>query len=210
MVSYPGHHNFYEGARQVRKLLIMVGLITTFAICGFAQDVPKAEIFGGYSYFSADIRETVPFQTNPTDRISLNGWNASLTGYMSRFFGVTADFGGHYGSPEVSGSTLDTKIHTFMFGPQIAVRSERASVFGHALFGGARIKADNPIIGNAVQDTGFAWGVGGGIDLGLSHNFAIRPAQFDYIWTKAKPTGLPDPDQAQNNFRYSAGIVLRF
>jgi opacity protein-like surface antigen len=194
----------------VRKLLIFGVLIAVFTVSAIAQDVPKAEIFGGYSYFSADIRETVPFQSNPSDRISLNGWNASLTGYMNRFFGVTADFGGHYGSPEVSGSTLDTKIHTFMFGPQIALRSERANVFAHALFGGAKVKADNPIIGNVVDDTGFAWGVGGGLDFGLSKNFAVRPAQFDYIWTKAKPTGLPDPDQAQNNFRYSAGVVLRF
>ena len=195
---------------QVRKFLIFGALVAAMAVCSFAQDVPKAEIFGGYSYFSADIRETVPFQTNPKDRISLNGWNAALTGYMNRFFGITADFGGNYGSPEISGSTLDTSIHTYMFGPQIAFRSERASVFGRALFGGAKVKADNPIIGNVVEDNGFAWGVGGGIDFGLSKNFAIRPAQFDYIWTKAKPTGLPDPDQAQNNYRYSAGVVLRF
>ena len=122
----------------------------------------------------------------------------------------TADFSGHYGSPEISGSTLDTKIYNFMFGPQLAFRSERASVFGRALFGGSKAKADNPIIGNVVDDTSFAWGVGGGIDFGISPNFAIRPAQFDYIWSKVKPTGLPDPDQAQNNFRYSAGVVLRF
>jgi opacity protein-like surface antigen len=194
----------------VRKLTMVGLLLAAFAASAYAQDVPKAEIFGGYSYFSADIRETVPFQSNPTERISLNGWNASLTGYFNQFFGITADFGGHYGTPEISGSTLDTSIYTYMFGPQIALRSERASVFGHALFGGAKVKGDNPLIGNAVDDNGFAWGVGGGLDFGLSPNFAIRPAQFDYIWTKAKPTGIPDPDQAQNNFRYSAGIVLRF
>jgi opacity protein-like surface antigen len=194
----------------VRKYLLFGALVSVLAVCSFAQDVPKAEIFGGYSYLNADIRETVPFQTNPKDRISLNGWNAALTGYMNRYFGITADFSGHYGSPEISGSTLDTKIYNFMFGPQLAFRSERATIFGRALFGGSQVKADNPIIGNVVDDTSFAWGVGGGIDFGISPTFAIRPAQFDYIWSKVKPTGLPDPDQAQNNFRYSAGVVLRF
>jgi opacity protein-like surface antigen len=194
----------------MRKLMLFSVLLAVLSSSMFAQDVPKAEIFGGYSYFSADIRETVPFQPFPTERISLNGWNAEVTGYMNKFFGVTADISGHYGNPEVSNSTFDTRVHNFLFGPQIAFRSERATVFGRALFGTAKVKIDNPLIGNVVDDTGFAWAVGGGFDLGVSRNFAIRPVQFDYIRTKAKPSGVPDPDVAQNNFRYSAGIVVRF
>lgn len=193
----------------MRKLFGVSLVVLAFAVAGMAQDVPRAEIFGGYSYFSADIRETQPLSNSTEDRISLHGWNAAVTGYANNWFGVTADVSGHYGSPEVGGANLDTSVHNFLFGPQVAFRSERASIFGRALFGGAKVKADVPGFGSVLDDTTFAWAVGGGVDIGV-RNFALRLAQVDYIWTKARVTGLPDPDEAQNNFRYSAGIVLRF
>jgi hypothetical protein len=47
---------------------------------------------------------------------------------------------------------------------------------------------------------------GGGIDVKISKHFAIRPAQAEYFLTKI-PDGL---NNRQNNFRFGAGIMLRF
>lgn len=47
---------------------------------GVAQAAPRAEIFGGYQY--------THFDGGP----NANGWNASLTGNVNSWFGITADF----------------------------------------------------------------------------------------------------------------------
>jgi opacity protein-like surface antigen len=196
----------------VRKFVLCAVATLAFAMTAFAQDVPKGEIFGGYSYYNADISNTQAISGDTKSRINLNGWNGELTGYFNNFFGITADISGHYGSPTVGSASLDTKVYNFLFGPQVAFRSERATVFGRALFGAAKTKADVPNFGNVYDDTSFAWGFGGGIDIGMGRNFAIRPAQFDYIRTNTSLNssfGL-NTDNGQNNFRYSAGIVFRF
>jgi opacity protein-like surface antigen len=64
--------------------------------------------------------------------------------------------------------------------------------------------------------TAFAMAFGGGLDIGLSDRFAIRPAQVDYLYTRfnavdALTTGLANTSTGhQNSFRYSGGIVIRF
>jgi hypothetical protein len=47
---------------------------------------------------------------------------------------------------------------------------------------------------------------GGGIGVKISKHFSIRPVQAEYFLTKI-PDGL---NNRQNNFRFGAGIVLRF
>ena len=49
----------------------------------FAQ-VPKANIFIGYSYVSADL-------PNRSGRQNLNGWEGSLEGKVLPFLGIVAD-----------------------------------------------------------------------------------------------------------------------
>jgi hypothetical protein len=46
---------------------------------------------------------------------------------------------------------------------------------------------------------------GGGVDVGVSKHFAIRPAQAEYLLTKFADGN----NDRQNNFRFGAGIVLR-
>ncbi len=182
----------------MRKLIVLALLVLAFSFSAVAQDLPKAEVFGGYSYYRADLGTT----GTPTNHINLNGWNAALTGYFSKMLGVTADFSGHYGKPDVGGFKVDTKVHNFMFGPTLAARSDKATVFAHALFGGQKFSATT--LGSSVlSDTSFAMAFGGGLDFNVGKNFAVRPAQVDYIYSKHN-------SEKQNNFRYSAGVVLKF
>lgn len=201
----------------MRKLLVVLVVTLAFGMTAFAQDAPRFEVFGGYQYTNLDVDElnqaAQDFLGTTVDktRFNLNGWNAAATAYFSDNFGITADFSGAYGSPDVTfagigTANLDSTFHTYMFGPTIRVPGERSTVFARALFGGAKGKFEDPSgAGLAADDSGFAMALGGGFDVNMNPNFAIRVAQFDYLYTK-----LFDTDDHQNNFRYSGGVVFRF
>ena len=71
----------------MRKILLGSIFILVVPFAALAQPkYPAAEVFGGYSYLRA----------HPED-INLNGWNASVTGNVTDWFGVEGDFSGHYG-----------------------------------------------------------------------------------------------------------------
>jgi len=187
----------------MRKILLSFSLLLLVPLAAMAQpEYPKAEIFGGYSFFRA----------NP-DGINLHGWNASVTGNITHWFGVEGDFSGHYGSPNVFGFTVpyvDVNSHTFMAGPKLTYRAESVAPFAHFLIGAAR--ASTGAFGASVADTALAAVVGGGIDIRLNDSLSIRAIQADYLMTRFK-TGpqifFSGFDERQNNFRLSAGIVIK-
>ena len=150
-----------------------------------AQDFPKAEIFGGY-------------QLSRQNSTSLNGWNASLTGNYNRWFGLTGDFSGAYKS-----GPIDFKSYTFTFGPTVAARNnETFTPFAHALFGGFH-QVDEVNGTNLGSVTGFAFIMGGGVDVKITPHIAARVGQFDWM-------SFHSSDASSNSFRYSGGLVLRF
>jgi hypothetical protein len=150
------------------------------------QEFPRAEVFGGYSYFRANPEE-----------INLNGWNASITGNLTDYFGIEADFSGHYKSLS---RNVDINSHTFMAGPKLAYRMEGIVPFAHFLIGASRSGTNS--FGFGFSDYALASAIGGGVDLKINKRFAIRAAQADYLMTRFN-------DERQNNFRFSAGIVIR-
>lgn len=217
----------------MRKLFVVTMIVLAFCAMGMAQDLPKAEVFGGYSFYRADIHELKDAGGLDKSGLNLNGWNAAVTGFMTKNFGITADFSGNYGKPTISvtdaglvtSTKLDTKIHNFLFGPTLAYRTDRGSAFVHGLFGGTKVRMSVPagFVGttgsnfNVVNNTAFAWALGGGLDINAGKNFAIRVGQFDWINSKVDTTnefqaaaGLGKVNDRQNNIRFSAGIVLKF
>lgn len=191
----------------MRRLLFAAVVMLFACLTVTAQDYPKAEVFGGYSYFRAD------------DGGNLHGWNASVAGNVNKWFGIKADFSGHYGQDFVDVSSpagvvsveADQNIHNFLFGPQFTYREHRTlEGFAHALFGGSRAHADVsvniPGVSTQVDssDTAFAAAVGGGLDAKFhKSHLAWRVFQADYVLTRFG-------DSTQHNFRLSTGIVLRF
>ena len=169
----------------MRKLLTVTVLVLLASLSAAAQDFPKAEIFGGY-------------QLTRLDGTTLNGWNAALTGNLNHWFGVTADFSGAY----TSQGGVDFRNYTYTFGPTIAARgNETFTPFAHALFGGSHASAG--FGGVSASDNGFAMIFGGGVDAKFSQHLSFRVAQFD--WMSFHANG----GSSNNNFRYSAGIVIR-
>jgi len=178
------------------RIFGVVVVVALLSLTAMAADAPRAEVFGGFQYFRAN--SGVP----DIDNFNLNGWNASLSGYFSRFFGVTADFSGAYGKPQVLGVPINTKLHTFMFGPVVRLPNpSHITPFVHALGGGVHISGD--VQGVSASETDAAWAVGGGLDVGVARMLSVRLAQVDFLQTRSGGTN-------QNNFRYSAGVVIKF
>ena len=182
-------------SRIVVGVLVVAALLSCQAL---AADTSRVEVFGGFQYFRANSG----IDLSGVDNFNLNGWNASLSGYFNRYVGVTADFSGAYGNPEFLGVPIHTKFHTFMFGPVLRLSNPtHLTPYVHALGGGAHLSAD--AVGQNASDTNAAWAVGGGLDLDLAPMIGIRLGQFDYLQTRSG-------DTSQDNFRFSAGIVLKF
>lgn len=177
----------------MRKLvgITLVLLLASFA--AVAQEYPKAEVFGGYQYtHEGDL-------SSFGQGSGLNGWNAAVTGNLNHWFGVTADFSGQYKS--ISG--VDLHNYTYTFGPTLAARNIRTfTPFVHGLFGGSRASLSGS--GLSASDNGFAMAFGGGVDAAVGHRWGVRLGQFDWVSLRSNGTS------SNNNFRYSAGLVLKF
>jgi hypothetical protein len=178
-------------AYSMKKLVSGLILITLAALTASAQETPKGELFVGYSYLHLDgaLSQKLGFLFPRGG--SANGWNASIGGNVNRWFGLVADFSGHYGV-----YPLRFNRHSFLFGPKLSLRHERFTPFAQALFGAAH---DQDTFNSA---TAFALTAGGGVDLSMSKRFAARLIQIEYA--RATSYGL-----AENNVSISAGLVLR-
>jgi opacity protein-like surface antigen len=192
----------------MRKLLLTAALLLALPMIALAQDeAPKVEIFGGYSYLRLDDDFT------GLDR-DLNGFNTSFTTNLNKWFGITAEFSGHYGTANIAGVNTDFDTYIFAVGPRVAYRGiERITPYGHVLVGAARSSLDFGNVVGSVSGSGFALVVGGGVDLKLTDNIALRLFQADYVLTRidnitnSATSGFNT--QNQNNFRASTGVVVR-
>jgi len=177
-----------------KKLVILLSLFLLTSLA--AAQVPKGNIFFGYSYVTADL--------NTNDRSNLNGWEGSLEGKVLPFVGIVADFSGHYGSNNFpSGTTIisvDGREHNFMFGPRVSAPIGKFRPFVHALLGAGHVSVSAP--GFSASDTSLATAIGGGLDYHLAPALAWR-FQGDYLQTRFF-------GNTQNNARLSTGIVLNF
>jgi Outer membrane protein beta-barrel domain len=152
-----------------------------------AQEVPRVQVFGGYSYTRFD---TPSFGfTNST---GINGYNFSAAFNIIRGFGVKGELSGQY--------TSQLNLRDVAVGPQFLYPRGKALFFGHLLFGRARSLVH---IANGQEDTDRAVALGGGMDWDLTDRFAVRVFQVDYLHTNLFST-------TQNNIRFSTGLVYHW
>ncbi len=177
----------------MRKLSILI--VVVMISCGgslFAQDdFPRAEVFGGFSLLNTDMGRALSVP------ISFYGFQADIAFNLDDYFGVEADFGGQFKSED------DAKIHIYeyMFGPRVALRQEKTTLFLHVLWGGINVG------GGSYSNSGFAIEFGGGLDLNMNDRFALRVAQVDLIWARfIENTGY---QWKKDNIRFGFGIVIK-
>lgn len=175
----------------MRKLMLLAGVLPLMLLVLPSQArAQKFTAYGGYSFFH--------LQSTP-QAANLNGWDGSITYDFLSPLGVTADFSGNYGSINNIGGSA---IHTYLFGPELRFPAAY-SPYVHLMFGGVRVSGGGSSPMSSVVHTTFSTTFGGGLDLRMSKQFAIRAFQIDYVTSHFN-------HQRQDNFRMSAGIVFRF
>lgn len=182
----------------MRKPTMFIAVICAAAVSAAdaQRSYPRAEAFGGYSYFNGD---PIP-SDNLRDRKGANGFALGFAGNLNSKIGIAAEFSGHYGSVDVFGTNRNWTTSTFLFGPRLSIRGDRITGFGHFLFGGVKSKIET-----VQDDTQFALAFGGGLDVRASRRFAVRVIQADFI---------PVRDSLRTvwfrKFRLQAGIVFQW
>jgi hypothetical protein len=214
-----------------------------FSLCvvpvfAFSQEVPKVEVFGGFSYLhlytsSASALEQTckvttlgncPFKFHVHPGFS--GWNAAGQWNLNSWVGVKADVSGHYGTlvaatvvpsipgfPFVDFSTPSQHTYDFLFGPVVTYRRYRYIPFAHALIGDEHVS-----FGNFQLVPGI-----GQLPSPASHNYfafvlggGVDIKVVHHLLVRAGEfdyqfvkTG-PSSSGHQNGFRFSTGLVFEF
>ena len=173
---------------MMKKILSVIVLLIS-ALPAIAQDVPRIEMFGGYTWAGGNF----------------HGVTTSVTGNINSWFGVTADFSGHYGHEQDGPIRVTQNAHTLQVGPRFSRRGNIFTPFAYALVGATRFHESATIAGERVSrgDTGFTTSIGGGLDVTVNKSVAIRAFQLDYF----RPNFF---DETHDRFRVAVGVVFHF
>lgn len=191
-----------ELCRSVRFFALIVGMVFASSSTARAQyssgRSPQLELAGTYSFIRANA-------ANSGGGFNLNGGSLSLAYSVRDRFSAIADVGAYRFSGLPLG--INSTMYTYLFGPRIMLsKSSRAMPFAQILLGGGRLNASSS--GIAAGENAFAIAIGGGLDVPFRSHFTVRVVQADYLMTRfANVSGSP---ATQNNFRVSAGVVIRF
>ena len=203
-----------------RLAVLAFGLLVFTAVASLAQDFPKVELAGGYSYVNFH-----PSLANITSQ-NFNGGGGAFVYNFTPIFGIKADFEGYavgtgwstylknnYGyAGSASGNAF-----TYMFGPQIKKHSGKWQPFGEALFGAFHSNGYGTLLkcienngcsalnGNG-NNNGFAMEFGGGVDYALTEHVQIRPVEVDYLYSHFSANHIAGYSAGQNSFKYFGGI----
>jgi len=222
----------------MKKQIFMILVVLCIAASSlFAQDVPRAEVYGGYSLLAHVGDKKSDFGDEP----KYNGWLASVNFNIKPMFGIEVEGSGQYGNMDILRLNIgniraavdsNVKRHSFAAGPRVTFRQENFSPFVHALVGYGRASTNMSATYHMVNDgveyvaTGtnsFSTGVvtlifGGGIDVNVNDKISIRVPQVDYIPSHVGDTngtlsGTNVPYTVKGGFthyvRVSAGIVFK-
>jgi len=177
--------------------LVTYILLVLTCFCAAQEEHSTVNLFAGYQYTHVALGHNF-------NGFNLNGWNVSGSGFFNKYLGVSADFSGSYGSPQIHvlNTHVSAQTYTYLVGPIVRFPvGSKITPFGHLLFGGAHMNANS--FGLSGSDNSFSWAIGGGVDANVHPNIAIRLAQVDWLRTQFV-------DSTQSNFRYSAGVVFKY
>jgi hypothetical protein len=166
------------------RLVLVLALSAPAA--AVAAEVPKVELFGGYSHARHEKVET-------------DGFEAEMDVSLGSSFGVELSVAGHYKSEQGTSRSWTTLFG----GPRYAWRGKKLTPFLHLLGGAVRSSQGVDVFEVSIRekDTDLAGALGGGLDIGLGRSWAIR-VQADWVLQDAEE-GL------ENDARASAGVVYR-
>jgi opacity protein-like surface antigen len=182
------------------------------AVPASAQTVPKVELSGGYQFLN--------FSVNGANEALPVGWYFDVAGNLTPMLAVVFQVGGNYKTFEESATiggitataTADLKVHEFLGGIRLNLRSSKAVVpFGQVLVGAfngsVKVSASatfpgQPPITFEEEESGNDVGIqaGGGVNFGLTDTVGLR-AGADYLHVYAEGDGA-------HLFRFHIGVVI--
>ncbi len=177
-------------------------------------DTPRVDLSAGYSFWRA-----VPISAG--NRIAwTHGGTASVAYNLNDWLGVVGEFGAFRVTRSGTAASNIVAAHgdvfSYLFGPRVSFRHDRFTPFVQVLLGGvnaSQVTLSGCTVGCAslAGDDAFAMTAGGGLDVKLSHRFAIRLIQAEYLMTRFPDATTNTEDKiTQNNVRLSAGLVVHF
>ncbi|MGB7555256.1 MAG: hypothetical protein WBM04_12845 [Candidatus Korobacteraceae bacterium] len=181
--------------------LIATTIALTFALCMLGvfasaqvEIQPKDEVFGGYSWLHPNGSVDFGYKVKDITK----GFDFSNVYYFpeAHNLGVLVDGSGHFGASD------NAQVGYILGGFQYKYHTDTFSPFVRVFVGTSQI---NPPI--TQSEWNVAVGGGGGFDLNITHRFAVRLAQVDYIYSNYKPHVLGNTSQ-WNSIRLAAGIVV--
>jgi hypothetical protein len=194
----------------MRKLLsIAVPLffvVLALPLSALAQDYPKVELFGGYSY-------------TRMNGYNWNGWYATGAKNLNHMLGITAEVGSFANSQSstVAPYTIatDQHIYTFLAGPQLTSRDKgKLAPYVHLLLGVGHYYWNSGLLSGSdllsFQSAGqnhFAMFIGGGIEYKLKGPLALR-GQMDYGGVRFGSGQLGGTSSWMKGWRFSTGLAL--
>ncbi len=208
---------------KLRSVLLAL-LVMSMGVGAFAQDYSKMEVAVFYSYARFHPSSFIP------NAYSLNGGGGSFDYNLTKYFGLEGEFAGfnsntqHFSIPAGSqicpsgcSGNLQANLFTYMFGPQIGIRTGKIRPFAHVLLGGAHSNGAGNLytqegsVGGRPSNDAFALAFGGGVDIPINHSgtIAFRPADIEYLWTNFN-IARGSQQSGQSNFQYKAGMVFNF
>ena len=206
-------HSHNPRGRVAVMLLAVVGVLCSVGTLAVAQDqpAPKWELFGGYSfvYPGGDVHGLLPLGVSPvSSRLESNprGIGASLTYDFNRWFGLTGDISGHWGSGETGLNSRidDAGFYNLSLGPKITFRGAHFSPFLEALVGDHRLEPD---AFHDIDRLGFM--IGGGLDVNVTRHFALRLLRADYLMSSYRyGPSATTPTTDLRGVRLQTGVVL--
>jgi opacity protein-like surface antigen len=201
----------------MHKLTGLVGLLLLTAGSALAQsEFPKVEVAPQFMF----IRTPVAGQS-----LNCAGGGGTFAYNLTSSFGLAADlgycktFGNTFGlNDRITGGSE----YTYLFGPRLTFRNHTPfHPFFDLNFGGARLafsctstnlNCRNRLASGDFSENAFALTVGGGFDVKLNRNVALRAIQAEYLYTRFA-NGCPFNtciNNNQNSFRLKSGIVFGF
>jgi opacity protein-like surface antigen len=192
---------------------LVFGIVLSLAIASVAQDVPKEELYLGYSY----LRTGTGSQVNAFNN---NGGLGALQYNFNKNIAIVGELGGFTsGNITIRNlgllSSLDQTFFSYQFGPRFMIhKTSRITPFFQYLVGGVHesrsIAVPNSLIPIPVpaikgvtvspgipstrfrtSQNAFAMTIGGGMDVNINHRIAIRPIQLDYLPSHFSPFNIP-------------------
>jgi hypothetical protein len=192
--------------RELKKILPAAILVLCWAANASAQQLPKWEVFGGYSEYLAGGGVPGEFQ------LPSNGVQVEVDRVVTSYFRVTGQFNAQFAdhvvdlAPLAPGSKhVNSKEVLGLFGPEATYRGlKKFDIYGHFLIGVAYGRDNHdPKIPTGTYAT-WVYGLGGGVDRKLGRKVSFRLVGWDWI-TSHFPVNSPE---AQDNWRLSTGFVF--